>query len=92
MNNFTQFNMKHVRSVSLCISRLKNGPFKCFRLTLSLSLSLFRSRFKRKASLRLDSWPPVLAVSPGSHIQLNVLNGLFIGECLTGSICLREEE
>ena len=51
-------------------SRVDDGVWHNLRIT----------RLKREATLRLDSWPVITASSPGNHIQLNVMNGLFLGK------------
>lgn len=53
-------------------SRVDDGVWHNLRLT----------RFKREATIRLDSWPVVTASSPGTHIQLNVMGGLFLGKLM----------
>lgn len=50
-------------------SRVDDGVWHNLRLT----------RFKKEATLRLDSWPVITSSSPGTHVQLNVVNGLFLG-------------
>lgn len=52
-------------------TRVDDGVWHSLRIT----------RFKREATLRLDSWPVITGSSPGTHIQLNVVNELFLGEC-----------
>ena len=51
-------------------SRVDDGVWHNLRLT----------RFKKEGTMRLDSWPVITASSPGTHIQLNVNNGLFLGK------------
>lgn len=54
-------------------SRVDDGVWHSLRIT----------RFKRDANLRLDSWPVVAATAPGTHVQLNVANGIYLGMCET---------
>jgi hypothetical protein len=51
------------------LTRVDDGVWHNLRVT----------RFRREATMVVDSLPAVIGSSPGSQVQLNVINGLFLG-------------